>query len=977
VSKTNKGYQTVGEEIPSNKLFSHTTTADDQPEEPRAQVILDRLRQTLQRQRPYDEVGRTLWRAGELELKPAAVLIGQMVGKGDELLDYSIAWSLGRCGDATQLPVLSALRKQYGEHFVGAMAREAQLALMNKTQREVIFSQIEEALPDMIQRAIKSAQVAEILSALELLVPHSPNDAPNVITGLYVLALEDDNIRQALLRLLPSLPSKPNTFKAVRRLFKVAEFRQDTQVFGRITHLMGMAYPCYYSEYHYYQAIGSASHLQHDLDEKSKKTTPTVACSSQTRDYFNRRGWRTLRRLAELGSKQYVTFAAEILLAVSDADARVRRDYVYYDYKQSKNVTLKYDHFSHLFAFNHILNHLNPQMRLTRASRYWMRDTWAKEPPDLRCEAYPELWNQAPEMLLRLLTQSQCNEVHTFALRALKCNKQFVRTIGGEPVRAMLIMPYESTALFALELAKKLLNPSNIDNKLISALLRSPVPEAHELAQRTLRSHPSALSVDADLIYLIITSKYEDNRLWIRRFIADYPLRETTVEPLSARLIAGVIQLGREDDDTQTVIIEDITWILINSFAETTRGLGFDVMADLLNEASVVVQLLGAKLLLNHTAPAEALPPGLLRKMLEAPSSEVRALGTQLFGRLSDEVLLTQPELVLKLALSHNAQVRQAAEPVIQRLAQTHPAFATLALERLIDSLFRGEPVEGFHNDILKLVKETLAFKARSVDITTTWRLLRAHSKGAQRYGAHLLEHALPEDFSVRQLGRLAGNPLLSVRQWAWRGYEQQADRIKANVRDALVIFDTQWEDTRRFAKDFFDRHFSAKDWDPEILIAICDSTWHDVEDYGRQLITRFFDEQQGIQYLLKLSQHPSNKVQLFVSQLLPQYAADNIDHLQKLRHYFLTVLSKVNQARATKSRVTDFLHNEAMKSLPAARFVVDLFSRQSVTSAIVDKTASIKILLGITQHYPELDAPLKRLEAKVRTSNKPLRKAN
>ncbi|MCP3869141.1 MAG: hypothetical protein GY703_13775 [Gammaproteobacteria bacterium] len=220
------------------------------------------------------------------------------------------------------------------------------------------------------------------------------------------------------------------------------------------------------------------------------------------------------------------------------------------------------------------------------------------------------------------------------------------------------------------------------------------------------------------------------------------------VEPFVARLVAGVIQLGRDDGDSST-LIADIGWMLVNVFGGVTRALGFDVLMDLLNERSENVQLLAAQLVLNHGTPIEALPPAILRILLEAKSAHVRALGAQLFSRLSDETLLAQPALVLKLALSHDAQVRQAAHPVVHRLAQADRSFSTLALARLMDSLFRSEPVEGLHEDTLKLIKESLAITTQSIDVDTNWRLLQARSKGARSFGAHLLSRWSPQDFSV------------------------------------------------------------------------------------------------------------------------------------------------------------------------------------------------------------------------------------
>ncbi|MEJ2691949.1 MAG: hypothetical protein P8166_02560 [Candidatus Thiodiazotropha sp.] len=934
-------------------------------QDPRAQIILDRLRDACQNQLAPGAVKRTVWRAGELRLPDAASLIEQLAGQNDNLLDYCVAWSLGRCGDARNLPVLARLEQKYGESFVGAMVREAQLALLDPQGREALLKRISNDLPGDLGHLIEKGQTPEILGALESLVRHPSIQTVDLLVDCYGLTLKYESLGQALLQLLPTLKPVPNRFKAIRRLFKAAEFREDAPTYGRIVHLLD-------SNASYYRAPDFGETVYDPVSQRRlkpsdefRKSSPALAYSNRTRDYLRRRSWRTLRRFADDSPEHYIAFSVEILLCVTDADARPEQVISFYDYDNGNYVSRTFDRFSHLFAFNQILNRHNPRIKRSGSGMHWLKDAAVEEIATLRCEAYATLWDHAPQALLRLLTESRCEDVHRFALRALKCNQAFVDEIGAEPVCSMLAMPYEETARFALEIAQKLVRSGQADTSLIRALLGASLQDARLLAQETLCLNPQLISGDVDLIYTAIISPYEDNRLWMRRFCADHPPAEEKVTVLVVRLIAGAIALGRESDEPGT-LIDDIGWMLINIFGATTRVLGFDVITDLLIETSVAVQLLGARLLLNHATAVEEQPPALLRQLLEAKSAEVRALGTQLFGQLSDEALLAQPTLTLKLALSHEAQVRQAAQPVIHRLVQADRDFAAFALERLIESLFRGEPSEGFHEDILRLVKQGLETASESLDAATTWRLLQARSKGAQRYGAHLLGRWSYSDFSIRQLGRLAGNPILSVRQWAWKGYEQQLAQIKTQARDALVIFDAPWEDTRHFAQDFFDRHFEADDWHPELLVAICDSTLDDVQDYGRQLIMRFFDEQQGVNYLLKLSQHPSNKVQLFVSQFLHQYAADNLEHLQQLRYYFLSVLAKVNQGRAAKTRIIDFLRDEALKSPQASEFVLEIFSRHSVTSALVDKSACIEMLLLIQQHYPQLDSPLKTVETRV-----------
>jgi hypothetical protein len=117
------------------------------------------------------------------------------------------------------------------------------------------------------------------------------------------------------------------------------------------------------------------------------------------------------------------------------------------------------------------------------------------------------------------------------------------------------------------------------------------------------------------------------------------------------------------------------------------------------------------------------------------------------------------------------------------------------------------------------------------------------------------------------------------------------------------------------------------------------------------------------LEYLLKFSEHPATDMQLFASQYLEEYAAGNPARLAELAPYFGRVLAQVNRARVAKERIFDFLSAEAMKSSTAARLVVEVLTRQSVSIAVGEKARSIETLLQIHHRYPELVLPIKVLE--------------
>jgi len=149
----------------------------------------------------------------------------------------------------------------------------------------------------------------------------------------------------------------------------------------------------------------------------------------------------------------------------------------------------------------------------------------------------------------------------------------------------------------------------------------------------------------------------------------------------------------------------------------------------------------------------------------------------------------------------------------------------------------------------------------------------------------------------------------------------------------------------------------------------LSDSVLPDIEAYGRDMIARYFQDERGPEYLLKLSQHPTVNMQLFASNLLERFAADRFDRLASLQYYFRSVLTRVNRGSVVKRRVYSFLSAEGMKSEEAAAFVCSILSDVSATSLISEKARCIEIMLRIKSVY-EVKIPVIQREFETRSSN-------
>jgi hypothetical protein len=255
-----------------------------------------------------------------------------------------------------------------------------------------------------------------------------------------------------------------------------------------------------------------------------------------------------------------------------------------------------------------------------------------------------------------------------------------------------------------------------------------------------------------------------------------------------------------------------------------------------------------------------------------------------------------------------------------------------------------------------------------TVDSTSTTRLIHSNYRPAQDLGLVLLnQYVDASKLVLRDIINLGSHELLVYRTWCWDYFSKNTARIKYEREEAIRLLDAKWDDSRAFACEFFRTHFTQDDWSPEVLIAIADSVRPDIEAFGRELISRFFEEGQGEEYLLKLSQHPSTGVQLFATNYLERFASQDNEKLKNLHFYFRSVLTRVNKGRSAKGRIFSFLHHEALQSNEAALTVADILRDVSATAAIEDKATCINIMQDLQSRFHDLPLPIKIVEFETR----------
>lgn len=949
VSKTNKGYQennagrVCAPRAASGVLRSRIITS-----------VLQRLRKPETSETP---VARAVWRAGELRISEAAPQLLALIGQGDAILDYCVAWALGRCADAQGLPGVEQLMS-HPDAAVRRIACEAFVQLASAAQRQAFLSELEQGLPAAVRTALQSADEEQLGAQIHAIVAPCDSEVSSLLGRLYLLSLDQEGVRRALLKTVQDLSMRPNHFKAIRHLFKAAEFRADGQFFGLLVQRIETSKAFFWrdpwSEHIYLPDV----HKRVCIDKEIGRPDSRLAFSHKTRDYLRRRSWKTLKNLGQAQDADYVDMASGMLLAYSDEHAHQEQQMKRYVYNDGswESVTIEYGAFAPYLAFNHILYTHSARYQPAPSRRVWIK-TGVQE-HTCREEAFPALWDGRPDALLELLLHSRCAVVHEFAVRAVSANRDYCAQLGIDDIVRLLRQAYAPTQQLAFELTASYLQHTGASAELIGALLDTDLDAAHALARAELNKDLKLLRTSPGLFAAIITSRHAPLRAWARELSTQVRLDEQGASALLAKIISILLDFS-EDDERSTVIIKDTETLLLLAYANAVRRVDFTVIDDLLSHPLASLQTLGGRCLLQREGDVQDMPAGLLVTLLNSDNADLRGIGVELFGRLPQSVLLDQQDMLAELCVSHVAQVRQAIRAVVAGLVQDHPEFGRALTQALMAFLFRSEPTEGFHRDLLILIKTELAAFVGALDPNTVWRLLHARAKAAQDLGAHLLQDLKGESYSVRQWVHLGRHRLLGARQWAWRHYQENPARIREEAGEGLRLMDSDWDDTRAFAFDYFRSQFGKEDWTPALIINVCDSAREDIQGFGRELLSEYFEEQQGPEYLLKLSQHPSVNVQLFVTHFLERFAADDNQKLKILVQYFLSALSQVNRARVAKTRIFEFLRKEALKSEEQAQLIADILARQSATMAIGDKAVCIETLLDITQHYPQVKLPL------------------
>lgn len=960
ISKTNKGYYDSSNSAGAADHKPATSVVDSVNDEAPIEQMLEQLKN----ERKSERRSRIIWRLAELGDSDLGIEIAKYIKRGGWLEDYSIAWALGRLQATSQLSDIETLLKSKNEG-VRTIAFESKLLLSDTFAKQELLADALQNLPVALRGALDCGKVVNIQQQLSAACNWDEIDTNILLVSCYRLSLIYPALHQALLMQLQSQVFAPGSFKAIRAIYKAAELRLDAKMFGLLTQRIETTrsyFNCYDYDWAYIPDGGYVT-----PSKELKKPDSRLAYSNKTRDYLRRRSWRSLYRLGSANDSRYVEMATYVLLSIKDEHAAQERNSVVYRWQEnggrwgrelvsSKN----YGGFASFLAFNHILFEHSETYHLSPSARAWEKvqgQDNAEQTETHRTECFPDLWDGQPDYALLLLKQSLCEPVHAFARKVLASNSMYTNTLSASDIEVLLCSPYDDTCQFALAIVKKRLqeNASVLTSDLLLALLHSTLRPAREFGLECLTRVPLTAN-DTYLIVDFLLLQHNDVQQTVLSHLAKLNFTADSAKTLLHAVVNKICEYKEELGEKH---IEALADFLLNHLTEAVQNLALTLVERLLSSEHISKQLLGAYLLVGHAIDFSDIPQKMLEEINTSSSEAVRGMAAALLGKQTDEALANQIPLLVSLYEQGEVHERKSLLTILERLVTADSQWAIAVMHVMVNSIFTKTEKEGQREELETFFANHLQQASNKLDKDMVWRLLQAKSSTAQSIGAKILVTRYHQDYSVKQWALLARNPNIQVRQYAFAAFSENIDLCRNYRKDALLILDNNWQDGREFGFQYFTDNFTDQDWDPATIVYLCDSVRDDVQNYGREILQRFFNAQDGAEYLHKLSQHPSSNVQLFVSNFLEEHAGGQEEKILSLQQYFLSVLSQVNKGRICKDRVISFLLHEASKNEKVATMSAELFTRISLTVVHKDKSSLIKAMLQLQTLYPNLKLPI------------------
>ena len=705
-----------------------------------------------------------------------------------------------------------------------------------------------------------------------------------------------------LIQIIPTISINQDTFLLFRRLYKVAEFRDDYRLLSQtITKIEANKMSCY-----------EILELRGNDEWYNKRS---IGCSKL---YFKKRALRYIKDL-ELEPNRYILFAKELLISLNHYKEEFKPFKVEkYDYDSWSYKKKYYDAFStHIVAF-YILFANSKRYKLTNSKKLW--ETKNKSIKDeIRVEANKEFWNENPKEALEILIRSQIEEVQRFAFNILKEYPKVVEEASLKEILPLINLSYQEAKEFFVDMLKNRYKETK-EREIIEAFLVGVYEDGVKFAIDEIEKTPTILSENL----FIKTIDSIENELLFEKvlLLVKYHLNQTSI-------LDKVLEFNFNNFNR----VEKI----FNSFIEKLEIKHIEI---LLEDEPTKKTLLALKLIRTSNLK---IPLNVKEKIARGTHPQMIATTLYFLGEIEKEELQSAYKMIVSFLFNENKDIRKEAKNLLTKI---NPDIKTL--QAIIDNSFKS-----VKDDVIITIEQSIKLLKpvfNEVEPNQLYRLIKSKSKLANSIGVEILQTKEAKIFSNKQWIYLAKNQNKRARTWSYKAFKKYKNSIEMPL--SLMLFDTHWEDTRDFAKEYFKEFDLTQD---EIIV-IADSNFKDVQDFAKELI-----EKENRNIIIKLAQHPSKNIQNFISNFLLELKEEEILNLEE---FFNTILFSINSQKVAKQRIL-YILNKNLKNKEIAKIYANLAINHSLTFVWADKTLYIEAMRKIKEYHKDIKLPIEIIEPK------------
>ncbi|CAA6805300.1 MAG: Unknown protein [uncultured Sulfurovum sp.] len=905
------------------------------------------------------QVSRLIYKAGQLKIEEAKELIVniyKMQTDEENAFYYSVAWALGRYKDPSLQPIIESIREKLDDTS-RYVVEEA--LLLSKTPSQLLQEKAEMhkllICPIPFKLFLQNKDLKSIIQELAVLEERTNSaydtyhnidywykegkreakqalmpfieQVDEIYLKLYILASFNLFEHEVFVEAVRHLPINQFNFSLFRRLYKMAEIRDDYAVLAvLITKLESKKATCY---------------TTYDDNWNPK---PSVGCSLL---YFKKRSLRYLEHLSLHDEQGYILFAKSILLSVNPYGTEFEAFTTeYYDSTDWKWKHKQYDAYCRHLTFMKILFGNGQRYMLDPSKKMW--EIANKNINDeVRPELHKELWDKNALVAFNILVESRIDLVQKFAFNVLKDNPNKVEGVllNLPPVyfESLMQLRHSEARTFFFSLFKEQYIKTG-NEQLLKAFLFSVDEEINLFAVQEIHKNLDFLSKE-NIVVEIIEKCNESIMKELLGLLTQVENKRVIIEQIVTKIVQSSFPLKKLEAVGLLFVLRYLGNYITNE--DISRLMEGDVLTER--------HLFTGRIMRFETLAHLEYPLELKEKIAKFDHPEMLATTIYLLGKLEENELMAAHEMLVSFLFHEEKAVHKEARSIMENLASNKENGMVL-LRSIVEKSFVATPDEVAKNVTMTIKSMKKSYEAIEPD--QLYRMLIAKSKLAVALGSLILKAYKAKDFSVVQWSRMAKNPNKTVRVWAYDAYMNNIESVKEAMPKSLMIFDSVWEDTRVFASGYFESfEMSTND-----IVVVADSNYEEVQAFAKKMIMQGNYDTEVL--LTKLSQHPSLTIQKFVTDLMLAEMSD--EQLLKMERFFNSLLHSVNQNRVAKTRVMMLLKTR-LENLEIAQMVGRLASHHSATMVWSDKELYVEMMTYLAQNHSDIDLPLNVLEAEKR----------